>query len=94
MIPQELRGLTTAVDLCNKLLCLQELIKMCSEQVFASPALAPEIMQERVGLLLNAYLDEAPGLQVDLQLTLEQMQRETQQASRASEFQGVKNGVN
>ena len=94
MISHELRGLTTAADLCDELLRMQELIKMCAEQVFASPALEPKIMQERVGLLLSAYLDEAPGLQVDLKLTLEQMHKETQQASRASEFQGVKNGIN
>lgn len=89
MISHELRGLTTAVDLCDKLLCLQELIKMCSEQVFASPALAPETMRERVGLLLNAYLDEAPDIQIDLKLTLEQMH---QDIDRVSEFQGVRNG--
>ena len=89
MISHELRGLTTAVDLSNKLLSLQELIKMCAEQVFASPALAPETMRERVGLLLNAYLDEAPALQIDLNLTLEQMH---QDIDRVSEFQGVRNG--
>ncbi len=84
MVSHELRGLITATDLCNELLRMQELIKMCAEQVFASPALDSETIRERVGLLLNAYLDEAPGLQVDLQLTLEQMQREIQQASRDS----------
>ena len=89
MISHELRGLTTAVDLSNKLVSLQELIKMCAEQVFASPALAPEIMYDRVALLLNAYLDEAPDLQTDLKLTLDQMHRDI---DRVSEFQEVRNG--
>lgn len=89
MISHELRGLTTAVDLSNKLVSLQELIKMCAEQVFASPALPPEIMYDRVALLLNAYLDEAPELQTDLKLTLDQMHRDI---DRVSEFQEVRNG--
>lgn len=82
---------TSAVDVCDDLMRLQELIKMCAEQVFASPALAPETMRERVGLLLNAYLDEVPDAQIDLKLTLEQVQ---QDIDRVSEFQGVRNGVN
>lgn len=80
---------TTAVDVCGELIRLQELIKMCAEQVFASPALAPETMQERVGLLLNAYLEQATELQADLKLTLERIHQRT---GRLSEFQGVRNG--
>lgn len=80
---------TTAVDVCSELIRLQELIKMCAEQVFASPALEPETMQERVGLLLCAYLEQATELQADLKLTLERIH---QQTGRLSEFQGVRNG--
>lgn len=89
MVSQELRGLTTAIDICDKLVRLQELVKMCGEQIFASPALPPEIMYDRVALLLNAYLDEAPELQTDLKLTLDQMH---QDVDRVSERQGVRDG--
>ncbi len=90
IMSQELARLaTTAIDECSELASLQELIEMCAEQVFASPALAPETMQERVGLLLNAYLEQATELQADLKLTLERIH---QQIGRLSEFQGVRNG--
>ena len=90
IMSQELTKLaTTAIDECSELARLQALIEICADQVFASPALAPETMQERVGLLLSSYLDRAIELQADLKLTLERIH---QQTGRLSEFEGVRHG--
>jgi len=85
---QELTRLaTTAIDEFSEVVRLQALIEMCAEQVFASPSLSPETMQERVGLLLGYYLEQVIELQSELEQTLQAIR---QQAARASEFEGVR----
>lgn len=85
---QELTRLaTTAIDEFSELVRLQSLLEMCAEQVFASPSLSPQTMQERVGLLLGYYLEQVTERKTELEQTLQAI---GQLAARSSEFEGVR----
>lgn len=63
-----------AMEEFEQILYLQELLQISSEQL-GLKLLSPQTAQQRVGLLLSCYMEQAQIFMHSLKLTLKQMQQ-------------------